>query len=157
MKKEFQAQQALTTGQKVAEGASAILLLFFVHTLITTFTQRQSLENMLVFYLTENRALVSWLVLTIEAFIALLLFIPKTRRVGFIIAFAFAAGGLILITQTPRRPHHFGGIITTLAGNYKLYAYGLVACIALLGLLCSRKTRISKFDTPDFAIPHTYV
>lgn len=129
---------------------AALLLLFFVHSVISNYIQLQSLKNLLAFY-TRNTATVAWLMITAETMIALLLFLPKTRKLGFIAVLLAALFTGYLQLSKPYYPHDFGGIINYLAKNQQYGLYSLLILLSLTGLLFTviRKKPKPELSTTD--------
>src|SRR5690349_2600379 len=92
---------------------AALLLLFFAHTAIDNFLNRLSLRNLLrILPITYNKAdLLSWLIPIIKIFTAILLFFPRTRLPGLIIAILITSVFTGYLLYTPALPHEFGGIL----------------------------------------------
>lgn len=116
----------------VAEILASLLLIFFVHSFISTYIQLQGLKNMLAFY-TSNRDILAWSILFVELAVILTLFVPRVRSIGFVASAIFAATAIIVIILTPHYPHDFGGIINYISNKQKLMLYGLIILISLLG------------------------
>src|SRR5688572_28141287 len=102
--------------------SSAILLIFFLHSSLSSLLQMRSLRNMLAFY-TPNTAGFAWGIIIIEFIIAALLFLPKTRKIGLISAIiATIYAGYVLLTN-PHSPHDFGGILSFRSDREHIFIY----------------------------------
>lgn len=121
---------------KLIDILAAVLLMFFVHTIISTYVQLQSLKNMLAFY-TIHTSAVAWTVLICEVIIACCLFIKKVRFAGLLMAAIFGVGGMAAIYSWPHFPHDFGGIVNDISTPSKYMVYGIVAFLGCLGIVIS--------------------
>lgn len=129
----------------ITEIIASLLLIFYVHTFISTYVNLQSLKNMLPFY-TSNNNMVAWTIVVIEIVIVVLLFLPKTRLIGFVGALitTFLAGYLVI--KYPDNPHHFGGLLNHISDTQQITLYSLLSLleIAGVGLLAIRPKRHSS-------------
>lgn len=115
------------------EITAALLLIFYVHSVISNYVQLQSLKNMLAFYTTQT-SLVAWGIVLVELATAVLLFIPKVRTVGFSLSAVLAVSLIIMILSTSRYPHDFGGVINELPNDGRIILLGVIAIVSLAGL-----------------------
>jgi uncharacterized membrane protein len=123
---------------------SALLLIFFVHTLISSYIQLQSLKNLLAFY-TENTTVIAWTILITEIITVALIFFPRTRLIGFIAAFLMTTFAGIIILRYPHYPHDFGGIFNSMSRNQKWVLIISVALLSVAGtLLILYKSKYSQ-------------
>lgn len=133
----------------ITEIIAALLLLFYVHTFISTYVNLQSLKNMLPFY-TANNNTVAWIVVLIEIAIILLLFLPRTRLAGFIGVLITVLFAGYLVIRHPDNPHHFGGVLNRLSDTQHILLYGLLSLLAIIGLSLTLVPRkINKRPTSD--------
>lgn len=116
-----------------AEIIASLLLIFFVHTLVSSFIQLQSVKNMLAFY-TRNTTFVAWLIIILETIVTALIFFPRTRLMGFIAAILIISCAGIAIVIYPHYPHDFGGIFNNITHNQKWIIIGLTASLSLIGI-----------------------
>lgn len=112
---------------------ASLLLIFFVHTLVSSFIQLQSVKNMLAFY-TRNNTLLAWLIIIAEAIVAVLIFFPRTRLTGFTAAWvviSFAGAAILLY---PHYPHDFGGLFNTITRKQKWILIASVIILSTAGI-----------------------
>jgi signal transduction histidine kinase len=127
---------------KWVDVSTAVLLLYFVHSFVSTYIQFLSLRNTLAFY-TENREFWVWTLIVTEFITALLLFVPKTRLYGLTLSLLFAIFVITLIFITPHYPHHFGGILNVRSRRFKLvvlFLVGLISLSAIISKLLHKRT-----------------
>jgi hypothetical protein len=125
----------------IAEIIASLLMIFFVHTLISTYVNLQSLKNMLPFY-TSHKNAVAWTIVSTEAMIILLLFFPKTRLIGLAVVLLVSLFAGYIVIQFSYNPHHFGGILNKFSDTQHILFYSLLAGMAIAGsclLLLKRK------------------
>lgn len=127
---------------------AALLLIFFLHTLITTYFELQSLKNMLAFY-TTNRIFFAWTIVLTEGVIAICLFVPRTRILGFILTLLYSTILVTVIVRTPGFPHDFGGFIGDMPTSIQYYFYGLLPILAIVGLFMHKKAKVKPQNEPD--------
>ncbi|MRG45843.1 hypothetical protein GFS24_12005 [Chitinophaga sp. SYP-B3965] len=101
------------------EIVTALLLVFFVHSAIDNFLNFLSLKNLLWFY-TRSVGAVASSIIIIEAGIAILLFLPRTRLAGLILSLLFLLTLTIIVARTPHSPHLFGGVLNYLGKRWYL-------------------------------------
>lgn len=116
----------------IVEVIAALLLVFYVHSVISIYVQLQSLKNMLAFY-TPHTSLFAWGFVIVELLIVIAIFLPKTRAVGFLLSAAFAITLITTTRLTPGYPHDFGGVINVLSTNLKLVLLIVITILSLLG------------------------
>lgn len=132
-----------------AEIVAALLLIFFVHSVISNYIQLQSLKNLLAFY-TRNTTLVAWLIILSEIFIATLLFMPRTRLIGFVAVLIATLFTVYTQLSKPHYPHDFGGIINHLTRMQQYILYGVVSAFSIFGVLLSvLKRKPQPATNPD--------
>lgn len=122
---------------------ASLLLVFFVHSIISNYIQLQSLKNLLAFY-TRNTTTVAWLVILAETIIAALLFMPRTRVIGFVCVLIAALYTGYVQFSHPHFPHDFGGIINSLARKQRYALYGLLCLLSITGVVLSVLKRKTK-------------
>jgi hypothetical protein len=122
---------------------ASLLLIFFVHTLISSYIQLQSLKNLLAFY-TINTTTVAWLMIITELVITVLLFIPRTRMLGFIFVLLSSIFALYIIFKRPHLPHDFGGIMNALSRKQQPVFYSLLLALPIIGVIISFKEKATK-------------
>ncbi len=134
MKKRIGTQTSIT-----AEIIAALLLIFMIHTLVSSYVQLQSLKNLLAFYTanTENSTIIAWLIVLSEFFVVILLFFPRTRVIGLIGVLVLMLFAASIMWVYPRHPHHFGGIINKIAKNDRRILVAVVAVISIIGIIFS--------------------
>lgn len=135
----------------IVEVISALLLVFYVHSVISIYVQLQSLKNMLAFY-TLHTSLFAWSFVIVELLIVVAIFLPKTRVVGFILSAAFAITLIITAKLTPGYPHDFGGVINVLSESIKLVLLILIMILSLLGFGIRLRKKKVKHQMPGNAI-----
>lgn len=127
------------------EVISALLLVFYLHSVISNYVQLQSLKNMLAFY-TVHTTPVAWAIVLIEFVIALLLFIPRTKGAGLLLSSLFVITIAVVIFRSPHFPHDFGGLLNNIGDKQKLIL-GIVmlvtGVIALLQSLYGKRLSVS--------------
>jgi hypothetical protein len=121
----------------IVEIIASVILIFFVHTFISSYIQLQSLKNMLAFY-TLNTALVAWTMIISELIIIALIFLPRTRLVGFITAILSMIFAGIMILRFPHYPHDFGGIFNSIPHTQQWLLITVTAVLSLAGLILLR-------------------
>jgi uncharacterized membrane protein YphA (DoxX/SURF4 family) len=126
---------------------AAVLLLFFVHTMLYTWKQLASFKNMLAFY-TYEKTLIAWTVISVELIIAVMLFLPRTRKIGFILASVFGMTAIIIMRTYPGVPHDFGGVINHISHPMRYAVFSLVTLLGISGLILSlrKKTPVREAD-----------
>jgi hypothetical protein len=126
---------------------AAVLLLFFLHTLLYTWKQMVSFKNMLAFY-THEKTLIAWTVISVELIIAVMLFLPRTRKIGFILASVFGMTAIIIMRTNPGVPHDFGGVINHISHDMRYVVFSLVTLLGFSGLILSfmKKTPVREVD-----------
>ncbi|MBO9564167.1 MAG: hypothetical protein J7621_15390 [Niastella sp.] len=125
----------------IVEIVSALLLVFYIHCLISNCVQLQSLKNMLTFY-TVHTSLVAWMIISLEFIIALLLFIPRSRRAGLLLSSLFVIILMIVSFRWPHNPHDFGGIVNEL-GNKRKLILGIVVLLLSFSAFMIKYRRLS--------------
>jgi len=113
---------------------TALLLIFFVHSCISTYIQLQSLRNLLNFYTIYTKAS-AWTIVIWEAVTVLLLFIHKTRLVGFLSTITFSITAIWVIIHWPHYPHDFGGIFNSITRSQKWALLLFLILLPTLGIL----------------------
>ncbi|MCS3795951.1 hypothetical protein [Niastella sp. OAS944] len=129
----------------IVEIIAATLLIFFVHTFISSFIQLQSLKNLLAFY-TKYTTETAWLMIASELLISILLFMPRLRKWGLILVIPFAILGFYIVVTHYRYPNDFGGLLNTLSSTQQLVLYCLLFALALSGLLSGFRKQKSKTE-----------
>ncbi len=119
---------------KLVEVISALLLLFYVHSVISIYVQLQSLKNMLAFY-TVHTSLVAWSFVIIETAIVLLLFFARTRTLGFVLSTLFAIALMVATQLTPGYPHDYGGLFNIISTKLKWALLALITVLSLAGVV----------------------
>lgn len=133
----------------IVEIISALLIVFFLHSAISNYIQLQSLKNLLAFY-TINTTEVAWAIVIVEAVIALLLFISRTRLTGLLAVLLFTLYAGYTVLRTPHFPHDFGGILNNLSSKQHILIYVLLALMTIAGIwLAIRKPRLKAPPTSD--------
>ena len=129
----------------IVEIIASLLILFIVHTLVSTVIQFQSLKNMLAFY-TLKINLVAWVIVLTEGILASLLFIFRTRIIGLILTSLVATMVIILIIRTPHYPHDFGGIMNSISAKLRYILYGIIAILGVIGIMITIKRSKQKSE-----------
>ncbi|THU40471.1 hypothetical protein FAM09_11460 [Niastella caeni] len=137
----------------VAEIIASLLLIFFVHTLISSYVQLQSLKNLLGFY-TSNRDAIAWIMLVSEFIIVTLLYFPQTRKIGFIASILSSLLAGYIILKYPHFPHDFGGIINYLSSSKQILLYSLLLVLSITGILLIKKEN-NKTESESQSIVYT--
>jgi|GEM_PF-1343417 len=135
----------------IAEVVSALLLVFYVHSVISTYVQLQSLKNMLAFY-ALNTSLFAWGIVVVELLIAALIFGPRSRLIGFVLSAIFAITLITTIELTAGYPHDFGGVINMLSTTPKLLLLIVIAILSFLGVGLTLRKQKGKQQTPGKVI-----
>ncbi|AXY76089.1 hypothetical protein D3H65_19795 [Paraflavitalea soli] len=130
------------------EVIAALLLVFYVHSLISIYVQLQSLKNMLAFY-TLHTSFFAWSFVVVELLIVIAIFLPKTRALGFILSATFAITLIITTKLTPGYPHDYGGLINVLSTNLKLTLLITITILSLLGFGLKLRKQKVKQQIPD--------
>lgn len=125
----------------IVEIVSALLLVFYIHSLISNCVQLQSLKNMLTFY-TVHTTLVAWIIVFLEFAIVLLLFIPRSRRAGLLLSSLFVIVLMIVSFRWPHNPHDFGGIVNEM-GDKRRFILGLVVLLMSFAAFMIKYRRLS--------------
>ena len=129
----------------IVEIVAATLLIFFVHTFISSFIQLQSLKNLLAFY-TKYTTETAWLMIASELLLSILLFMPRLRKWGLILVIPFAILGFYIVITHYRYPNDFGGILNVLSSTQQLVLYCLLFVLALSGLLSRFRKQKTKIE-----------
>lgn len=116
----------------IVEIIASLLLIFFVHTAISTFINLQSLKNLLAFY-ASNFSVVAWIVLIIEGIVLSLIFVPKTRSAGFLAVILCVSYAVYQVFSKPHFPHDFGGIINNISHTQQLVLYSILLTLSVTG------------------------
>lgn len=137
----------------IIEIISSLLLVFFIHSIIYNFINLQSLKNLLGFY-TRNKSETAWLIVITETLIALLLFLPQTRLLGFFsVLFISIFAGYIVI-KFSFFPHHFGGILNNFSKTQHILFYSLLILMAITGIFLhffwKKEHKIKRQDSVVF-------
>jgi hypothetical protein len=130
----------------IVEIIASLLLIFFVHTLISTYINLQSLKNMLPFYTRHNNS-VAWIVVIVESVTILLLFFSKTRIIGLAVVLTLSIIAGYIVIKHPSYPHHFGGILNHFSDTQHIVFYSFLSAIAIISsclLLLKRKRQESS-------------
>lgn len=96
---------------------------------------------MLTFY-TVHTSLVAWIIISVEFIIALLLFIPRSRRAGLLLSALFVIILMIVSFWWPHNPHDFGGIVNEL-GNKRKFILGIVVLLLSFSAFMIKYKRLS--------------
>jgi hypothetical protein len=111
-----------------------ILLIFWVHTLVSNFIQLQSLKNLLAFY-TLNMALVAWLILIAKTIVIALIFFQRTRLPGFFAALLLIFFAGIVIIRYPHYPHNFGGFFNNISRSQQWILITSISILSVIGII----------------------
>lgn len=120
----------------IIEIVSALLLVFYIHSLISNCVQLQSLKNMLTFY-TVRTSLLAWIIISLQWVIALLLFVPRCRRMGLLLSSLFVIVLMAVSFGWPRNPHDFGGVVNELSDKRRFMLGLVVLMLSLIGCMLS--------------------
>jgi hypothetical protein len=137
----------------LVEIIASLLILFIVHTLVSTVIQFQSQKNMLAFY-TLKTNLAAWIIVLTEGILASLLFISRTRIIGLILTSLVATMVIILIIRTPHYPHDFGGIMNSISAKHRYILYGIIVILGVIGITITMMRSNQKTEnkqTPVFS------
>jgi len=129
---------------------SSLLLIFFVHTGISTYVNISSLESLLGVFYTRHATEIAWIIIVTEFLIAIFLFIPKTRIAALTLTILFALTAIVTIIRTPHFPHDFGGVANDISHGQRLLLYAVITILAIIGITISieRKAEI-KVTEPN--------
>jgi hypothetical protein len=132
----------------VVDIIASIFIIFFTHSAIGNYIGMQSLKNLLGFY-TPHVSEIAWCIVIIEAVIATLLVISRTRLIGLLLTFIFMIFLAITVWMTPNYPHDFGGILNDKPGKLLVLFAGIGIVFAVLAVwlglkIIKNKTRRSK-------------
>lgn len=130
----------------IVEVIAAILLVFFVHTLISSYIQLQSLKNLLAFY-TKYTTEVAWMMILSELVISVLLFTPRIRHLGLIFVTLYSVFGFYIVITHFHYPHDFGGVLNRISTSQQLVLFCLLFVLALFGLISRLRKSRSKTDS----------
>lgn len=117
---------------RIVEIIAGIILAFFAHLVTCSYIQLQSLKNLLVFY-TENTTEVAWTMIIVEFLTVTLLFLKKTRQIGFILTILISFFAIYILFSKPTSPHAFGGILNNLTPSKHLIIYSLLILLSIIG------------------------
>lgn len=132
----------------IVEIIASLLLIFFVHTLISSYIQLQSLKNLLGFY-TKNTTELAWIIIVVELVTITLLFFPKTRILGFILVLLCTTCALFIVFKRPSYPHDFGGIMNQLTRKQQPFFYSLLVTLTIIGLIIDVKKARKNIQESD--------
>ncbi len=137
----------------IIELACAVFILLFVYTGTTKLMGRQTfainLEQspLLAGYAT----IISWLLPIAELVIAVLLFLPPTRKAGlyaFVVLLVIFSGYIVyMLVYAPRLPCSCGGVVGFLTWRQHLLLNGLLIVVGSTGLLQYKKIKGRKLKT----------
>ena len=137
----------------IVEIISGLLLIFFIHTIFYNFLNIQSLKNLLGFY-TRNTSEIAWVIIISETLIALLLFLPQTRLLGFFAVILISIFAGYIVIKYSFFPHHFGGILNHLSKTQHILFYSLLILMAITGIFLhifrKKEHKIESQDTVVF-------
>lgn len=139
----------------IVEIIAAILILFFAHTAIDNIIDRLSLRNLLrILPLTYNKAdIVSWTIPFTKLSVTFLLFFPRTRLYGGILALITMTIFSAYLIYTSRWPHEFGGILNFLSfKQHLILSMSLAAISLILIILSNKRARQGDSDTQPTVI-----
>ena len=130
----------------IVEVISALFILLFLYTAISKTHHIQSTVNVIkrAPLISSIPVTMAWAVVIIEYTTSLLLFLPKTRKLGLYISlglmlsFTLFIGYMMLFA--PTLPCSCGGIISKMTWNQHLIFNILVSMLALTAVLFQRKT-----------------
>ena len=125
----------------IVEIVSALLLVFYIHSLISNCVQLQSLKNMLTFY-TVRTSLVAWMILSLEFIVVLLLFIPHSRQAGLLLSSLFVTALIAVSFRWPHNPHDFGGIVNEL-GDKRRFILAIIVLLLSVAAFMIKYRRLS--------------
>lgn len=113
---------------------ASLLLVFWVHMLVSNFIQLQSLKNLLAFY-TFNTALVAWLILIAKTIVIALIFFQRTRLPGFFAALLLISFAGIVIIRYPHYPHNFGGFFNNISRSQQWILIISISILSVVGII----------------------
>jgi len=121
----------------IVEITASLLLIFFVHSFITSYLHIKSLKNLLAFY-TLSTGEVAWAIVVTETIISILLFTPRTRNLGLVFSLLFAITGLFITVRNPYIPHDFGGFVNYISPKQQYLLYVLLGLLSIIGIVGSK-------------------
>lgn len=131
----------------VVEIVAALFILLFVYTAMSKFFEFPRFEYTLSQspLIGDKAPLVAWALPITELLIAILLLVPRTRRLGlwasFFIMLAFTGYLVYMLYFTPDRPCSCGGVLKQMTWKQHLVFNIGFTLLALLGLWLQRKPR----------------
>lgn len=137
----------------IFEIIASLLLIYFVHSFITTYLHIVSLKNLLAFY-TLNTTEVAWAIVITETIIAILLFTPQTRNLGLVFSLLFAITGLFITVRNPHIPHDFGGFVNYISPKKQYLLYVLLGLLSIIGIVSSKLKTIQIRKSLILSIKH---
>lgn len=129
----------------LSDGAAGLLICLFLYTGIDKFYHQASFKDALQKspVLSSDAGLLAWSLPTAEMMIALALFMPQTKKVGFkaslILLSAFTLYLCYMMVFAPKLPCMCAGLLETLSWNMHLILNVVLIVIAILGLVASGK------------------
>lgn len=101
--------------------------------------------------ITKHANLLAWLVPTVEFVVAGMLFVPKTRLIGFYAAFSlmfvFTAYIILILTLSPYVPCSCGGILNSMGWTEHLVFNIAFTLLAVIGVSLNNETPHRKVVT----------
>lgn len=134
----------------IVEIVSALFILLFVYTGINKLISVNSLQIVLREYplIGSLNTVIAWGLPFVELFIALLLFIPKTKRAGLygslLLMTAFTLYLIYMLAFTPNKPCTCGGMLQKLTWPPHLVFNLLFIILAIWGIRLSSKKHIEN-------------
>lgn len=138
----------------IVEVIAALLLVFYVHSVVNIYIQFNGLRSVLSFY-TPYALHLTWVILLTEFLIALLLFIPRTRLIGLLMSSLFSLVIIVTIFWSPHNPHDFGGVLNGISEKQKLYLATLLFILGITAFsikVIERRTKRNKESTPSITV-----
>jgi hypothetical protein len=131
----------------ISEFFSALLILLWVYAAISKLRVYSQFSTELLGHdLLKNYApIIAWLVPAVEIIIAILLIIPRTKKIGFLsslgLLLVFTFYIIYMFIFYPHKPCSCGGVISTLTWQQHIAFNIFLSIIALLGFWSDRKNR----------------
>ncbi|WP_341841050.1 MauE/DoxX family redox-associated membrane protein [Chitinophaga caseinilytica] len=126
--------------------ASALLLIFFLHSAIGSIAQHQTAVNVLAFYTPVNapRHAIAWAISAWQFITAALLFFPVTRRYGLGASLGYFVALSVLAWLFPGDPAQFGGLLNHIT-RFQTQALALSGiAVSAAGIVLRYFSRIKK-------------
>jgi hypothetical protein len=134
----------------VVEIISGLFILLFLYTSLSKLSDIHAFKEILGKspLIGKFAQLIAWTLPTIEIIVAILLFFPRTRKIGLnlslVLMIGFTGYLIYMIYATPNLPCSCGGVLSSLTWKEHIVFNILFTLLALLGILLNRSSHIQN-------------